>query len=67
MTRGQRVRVRYADVWPQCVCWPNGKTGTVLEVVGSKAIIILDEFAHQNTTIDICDLQEIQDGNNQDV
>ena len=59
MTRGDRVRVNYGDVWPQCVCWPAGKTGTVLEVIGDKAIIRLDEFSNQNTTVELKDLEAI--------
>jgi hypothetical protein len=62
MTRGDRVRVNYGDEWPQCVCWPNGKTGTVLEVIAGKAIIRLDDFQWQTTTVELADLEEIEDG-----
>ena len=61
LQRGQRVLVRYADTWPQCVCWPNGRTGTVLETVGNKAIILLDEFVTQTTTIELSDLEVINE------
>ncbi len=63
MTRGDRVCVDYGDEWPACVCWPNGHTGTVLETIAGKAIIRLDEFAQQTTTVDIADLRRLEDGN----
>ena len=61
MSRGDRVRVNYGDTWPNCVCWPTGKTGTVLEVIGNQAIIRLDDFVAQNTTVELSDLEVISE------